>query len=188
MIKRLSISAWLASAALLALASSGDAAGRDHGQAHRGAALGHQHHGGQLLAPVVAARLEALGVPAEQIETVGGCTVESPGLASYRRDGDAAGPPDAPQERRVVEARRHQEGDPLTVETAGVPLGPPEGAGLALSGEERPGGALGGTWTVSQNCRLSCAGTRATHCPPVNRRRTKPTSWTTRHPHLTWPV
>ena len=39
----------------------------------------------------LAIRLEALGVPAEQIETVGGCTVESPDLASYRRDGDAAG-------------------------------------------------------------------------------------------------
>ena len=39
----------------------------------------------------LAARLEALGVAAENIETVGGCTVESPGLASYRRDGAAAG-------------------------------------------------------------------------------------------------
>ena len=37
------------------------------------------------------ARLESLGVPADQIETVGGCTVESPVLASYRRDGDKAG-------------------------------------------------------------------------------------------------
>ena len=37
------------------------------------------------------ARLEALGVPAERIETVGGCTVESPDLASFRRDGDQAG-------------------------------------------------------------------------------------------------
>lgn len=37
------------------------------------------------------ARLEALGVPADHIETVGGCTVESPVLASYRRDGEAAG-------------------------------------------------------------------------------------------------
>jgi len=37
------------------------------------------------------ARLEALGVPADHIETVGGCTVESPELASYRRDGEAAG-------------------------------------------------------------------------------------------------
>ena len=37
------------------------------------------------------ARLEALGVPAENIETVGGCTVESPNLASFRRDGAAAG-------------------------------------------------------------------------------------------------
>ncbi len=37
------------------------------------------------------ARFEALGVPAEQIETVGGCTVESPDLASFRRDGAAAG-------------------------------------------------------------------------------------------------
>jgi YfiH family protein len=37
------------------------------------------------------ARLEALGVPAEQIETVGGCTVESDALASFRRDGAAAG-------------------------------------------------------------------------------------------------
>jgi len=39
----------------------------------------------------LAARLEALGIPAEQIETVGGCTVESSDLASYRRDGAAAG-------------------------------------------------------------------------------------------------
>ena len=39
----------------------------------------------------LSARLEALGVPAEQIETVGGCTVESADLASYRRDGEAAG-------------------------------------------------------------------------------------------------
>jgi len=37
------------------------------------------------------ARLEALGVPAGNIETVGGCTVESPELASFRRDGEAAG-------------------------------------------------------------------------------------------------
>ena len=37
------------------------------------------------------ARLEALGIPAENIETVGGCTVESPDIASYRRDGAAAG-------------------------------------------------------------------------------------------------
>lgn len=36
-------------------------------------------------------RAEALGVPPERIETVGGCTVESPALASYRRDGAAAG-------------------------------------------------------------------------------------------------
>jgi YfiH family protein len=36
-------------------------------------------------------RLEALGVRAENIESVGGCTVESPDLASYRRDGAAAG-------------------------------------------------------------------------------------------------
>lgn len=39
----------------------------------------------------LAARLENLGVPAEQIERIGGCTVESPVLASYRRDGAAAG-------------------------------------------------------------------------------------------------
>ena len=37
------------------------------------------------------ARLEALGVPAGKIETVGGCTVESGDLASFRRDGEAAG-------------------------------------------------------------------------------------------------
>jgi YfiH family protein len=36
-------------------------------------------------------RLEALGVPAANIESVGGCSVESPGLASYRRDGATAG-------------------------------------------------------------------------------------------------
>ena len=39
----------------------------------------------------LSARLEAIGVPAEHIETVGGCTVESPELASYRRDGVEAG-------------------------------------------------------------------------------------------------
>ncbi len=39
----------------------------------------------------LAARLEALGVPADNIETVGPCTVEAPDLASYRRDGAAAG-------------------------------------------------------------------------------------------------
>jgi len=39
----------------------------------------------------LAARLEALGVAVENIETVGSCTVESPRLASYRRDGAAAG-------------------------------------------------------------------------------------------------
>ena len=39
----------------------------------------------------LAARLEALGVPPGEIETVGGCTAETPDLASYRRDGDAAG-------------------------------------------------------------------------------------------------
>ena len=37
------------------------------------------------------ARLEALGIPTENIEVVGGCTVESPELASFRRDGEAAG-------------------------------------------------------------------------------------------------
>ena len=37
------------------------------------------------------ARLEVLGVPGENIETVGGCTADSPELASYRRDGEAAG-------------------------------------------------------------------------------------------------
>jgi hypothetical protein len=37
------------------------------------------------------ARLEDLGVPADRIESIGGCTVESPDLASYRRDGTAAG-------------------------------------------------------------------------------------------------
>jgi YfiH family protein len=36
-------------------------------------------------------RLEALGVLSEHIETVGPCTVESADLASYRRDGAAAG-------------------------------------------------------------------------------------------------
>ena len=39
----------------------------------------------------LATRLEALGVPPEEIETVGGCTVESSDLASFRRDGEAAG-------------------------------------------------------------------------------------------------
>ncbi len=39
----------------------------------------------------LSARLEALGVPTGNIERVGGCTVESPELASYRRDGAAAG-------------------------------------------------------------------------------------------------
>jgi YfiH family protein len=37
------------------------------------------------------ARLEALGLLAGSIEAVGGCTVESPEFASYRRDGAAAG-------------------------------------------------------------------------------------------------
>lgn len=37
------------------------------------------------------ARLEALGVPTDEIETAGGCTVETTELASYRRDGSAAG-------------------------------------------------------------------------------------------------
>lgn len=37
------------------------------------------------------ARGEALGIPPERIESIGGCTVESPALASYRRDGAAAG-------------------------------------------------------------------------------------------------
>lgn len=36
-------------------------------------------------------RCESLGVSADRIETVGGCTVESHQLASYRRDGAAAG-------------------------------------------------------------------------------------------------
>ena len=39
----------------------------------------------------LSARLEALGVPAERIEMVGGCTVETDDLASFRRDGEAAG-------------------------------------------------------------------------------------------------
>jgi YfiH family protein len=39
----------------------------------------------------LAARGEALGIPAERIELVGGCTAESSELASYRRDGSAAG-------------------------------------------------------------------------------------------------
>ncbi len=39
----------------------------------------------------IAGRLEALGAAPENIETVGGCTVESRELASYRRDGTAAG-------------------------------------------------------------------------------------------------
>jgi YfiH family protein len=39
----------------------------------------------------LAVRLEALGVAADRIETVGGCTVEGAELASYRRDGRAAG-------------------------------------------------------------------------------------------------
>ena len=37
------------------------------------------------------ARLEALGLPAENIETIGGCTAETPELASFRRDGESAG-------------------------------------------------------------------------------------------------
>jgi YfiH family protein len=39
----------------------------------------------------VVARLASLGVAPEAIETVGGCTVESPALASVRRDGSQAG-------------------------------------------------------------------------------------------------
>jgi hypothetical protein len=37
------------------------------------------------------ARLEKLGVPRENIDVVGPCTASSPRLASFRRDGDAAG-------------------------------------------------------------------------------------------------
>ena len=43
------------------------------------------------LRSLLAARLEALGVAHGQIESVGPCTASSPGLASYRRDGAAAG-------------------------------------------------------------------------------------------------
>jgi len=39
----------------------------------------------------LSARLEGLGIPPTQIETVGGCTFESPDFASFRRDGKAAG-------------------------------------------------------------------------------------------------
>ena len=39
----------------------------------------------------LAARLEALGLAPDRVETVGGCTAESTELASYRRDGSAAG-------------------------------------------------------------------------------------------------
>ncbi len=39
----------------------------------------------------LAARLEALGLAPDRVETVGGCTFESAELASYRRDGAAAG-------------------------------------------------------------------------------------------------
>ena len=37
------------------------------------------------------ARLEHLGLRTTAIASVGGCTVESPALASHRRDGHAAG-------------------------------------------------------------------------------------------------
>ena len=47
--------------------------------------------GGVDLRAFLGARLEALGVPVRQIDTVGGCTVESQELASYRRDGTTAG-------------------------------------------------------------------------------------------------
>ena len=39
----------------------------------------------------LAARLESLGLPRCRIETVGPCTASTPELASYRRDGTAAG-------------------------------------------------------------------------------------------------
>jgi YfiH family protein len=39
----------------------------------------------------LAARLSALGVAPERIERVGPCTASTPGLASFRRDGAAAG-------------------------------------------------------------------------------------------------
>ncbi|HSN56708.1 MAG TPA: polyphenol oxidase family protein [Candidatus Sulfomarinibacteraceae bacterium] len=49
-------------------------------------------HGDRVdLRAFLRARFEALGVPAQQIETVGGCTLEDPELASYRRDGARAG-------------------------------------------------------------------------------------------------
>ncbi|MCU0303120.1 MAG: polyphenol oxidase family protein [Thermoanaerobaculales bacterium] len=49
-------------------------------------------HGNRVdLRGFLAARLESLGLPAGGIETVGGCTVESAELASFRRDGAAAG-------------------------------------------------------------------------------------------------
>jgi YfiH family protein len=37
------------------------------------------------------ARIQALGVPESAIETVGSCTASTPELASFRRDGEAAG-------------------------------------------------------------------------------------------------
>lgn len=49
-------------------------------------------HGDRVdLRAFLRARFEALGVPAQRIETVGGCTLEDPELASYRRDGARAG-------------------------------------------------------------------------------------------------
>lgn len=39
----------------------------------------------------LAARLEALGLRRERVESIGPCTASTPGLASFRRDGAAAG-------------------------------------------------------------------------------------------------
>jgi YfiH family protein len=52
------------------------------------------------------ARLEALGLSTDRIESVGGCTIESPELASHRRDGAAAG-------RQWSMIYRHHERDTL---------------------------------------------------------------------------
>ena len=56
-----------------------------------GDASGWNDEGRVDLRAFLAARLAALGVAPQRIERVGPCTASTPGLASFRRDGTAAG-------------------------------------------------------------------------------------------------
>jgi YfiH family protein len=59
---------------------------------HLGTGPGGWHDGGRIdLRAFLAARLAVLGVAPQRIERVGPCTASTPGLASFRRDGGAAG-------------------------------------------------------------------------------------------------